>query len=57
MSLPEIASKMKVPLKPAYQKIEFIDMAFNKDNKLYKCEMNNNALSKIITFVEQKYRK
>lgn len=52
--LPAISSKMKVPLKPAYKNIEFIDMAFNKDDKLYECEMNNTALSKIMTFVETK---
>ncbi|XP_060593681.1 uncharacterized protein LOC132748149 [Ruditapes philippinarum] len=54
MSLPEIASSNKVPLKPAYEKIVFIDMAYNEDDKLYECDMNKNAYSKIKAFVAKK---
>lgn len=54
MSLPEIASSNKVPQKPAYEKIVFIDMAYNEDDKLYECDMNNIAYSKIKAFVDKK---
>jgi hypothetical protein len=52
-SLPEISSSNDLPtLKPAYKNARFIDVAFNKDDKLYECDMNIAAFKEITDFVD-----
>jgi hypothetical protein len=42
-SLPKILTASKISHKEKYNKIKFIDVAYNTEAKFYQCEMNKTA--------------
>ena len=45
--LPEVSIRKNTPQEKA-PKFEIIDMAYNEESKIFDCEMNKQALSKIV---------
>ncbi|XP_060557174.1 uncharacterized protein LOC132717667 isoform X1 [Ruditapes philippinarum] len=50
-SLPRLPTSSKLYHKEKYRNIEFIDIAYNMDDKLYQCQMNKNARLQLQTFL------
>jgi hypothetical protein len=52
-SLPRLQSASKLGNMEKYKNVEFIDVAYNIDSKLYPCEMNTIARSQLQTFLSK----
>jgi hypothetical protein len=50
-SLPRLPTASKLCNMEKYQNVEFIDVAFNINSKLYPCRINENARSQLQTFL------
>ena len=55
-SLPSLQTSTKLANRDKYKNIGFIDMAFTKEEKLYKCEMNETAKMEMKSFFDTFYK-
>ncbi|XP_060557176.1 uncharacterized protein LOC132717668 [Ruditapes philippinarum] len=56
-SLPIIPTASKLTHNEKYKHVEFIDIAFNTDLKLYSCKMNNTAKCQLKSFFTSFFKK
>lgn len=56
-SLPRLPSASKLANRDKYKSIEFIDIAYTMEAKLYKCQMNESARLQLQTFFARFYKK
>lgn len=55
-SLPLISTASKLTQNEKYKHVEFIDIAFNTELKLYSCEMNNTAKCQLKSYFENFFK-
>ncbi|XP_060557167.1 uncharacterized protein LOC132717663 [Ruditapes philippinarum] len=54
-SLTNVSTSIRLVNINRYHNVEFIDVAYNMDSKLYKCEMNDSAKFQLQAFFESFY--
>ena len=56
-SLPSLPTSTKLANRDKYKNIEFIDIAYTIEAKLYRCQMNETAKKQMQSFFDRFYKK